>query len=316
MRRLVPLLLFAFCTFWIGTAAVRAADPVYPKGLPVGLVPPGDFKLSTRFPGYEDAGRKASISIVTLPLPAYNDIERSIFSNNQAGLADVKRESFPFQSGIGFLITGHGTENGVPTHKWFLAATGSGQFTGLTLLIKVDVPDTALSVYSDAVIRQALESVTLRVPPTDEILSLLPFKLSDLAGFRVFRVPDRSGLVLIDGAGQDLVKQPYMIITLGNGAPESPDAQAQFSRELIRTMPLRDLSVTLFDKIRIGGYPAYEVRASATGMDGKPLSIVQWVRINGTVFTRVLGVVHKDKWDEFFPRFRQVRDGINLREGP
>lgn len=293
-----------------------AAEPLFPKAMPVGLVPPGDFKLSARIPGFEDASRNATISMILLPLPAYENIERSIFAKNQAGLTDVKRESFPFANGIGILISARGEENHVPAHKWFLAATGVGEFAGLATLIKVEVPDTAIGVYSDAVIRKALASVTFRVPPTDEVLSLLPFKLDELAGFRVLRVPDPTAVLLIEGPSEDMIKQPYMIVSIGRGAPEDADGRAQFARELMQTLPLRDLNLTLGEAMRIGGYPGYEVRAAATGLDGQPLSVVQWLRFGGGIFLRVIGVVHKDEWDRFFPRFRQVRDGVELKNGP
>ena len=56
------------------------------------------------------------------------------------------------------------------------------------MLINVEVPEAALAVYSDAVIRKALASVTFRPMPIQEQLGLLPFKLNQLAGFRVVKV--------------------------------------------------------------------------------------------------------------------------------
>ena len=310
---------FAFMFVVTGLAAFAAgaaADPVFPKGSSIGLTPPGDLKLSTRFPGFEDPERKVTVSILQLPLSAYEGIERSIFAKNQTGLTDVKRQSFPFQSGIGFLISGHGKENGVDVHKWFLAATGSGpQFADLAMLIKVDVPDAASAVYSDAAIHKALESVTFRAPPVDEQLSLLPFRLKDLAGFRVMRVVANDGAILIDGSSQDMIKNPYVIVSVGRGGPDNADDRARFARELLNSAPLRDLAVTYAEAIRIDGQPGYEVRATAMGYDGKPLALVQWLRFTGGGFVRVIGAVHKENWDELFPRFRAVRDGVDLGNG-
>jgi hypothetical protein len=299
------LIAFAAC----GTNAV--AEPVFPKGSVIGLTPPDGLKLSTHFPGFEDPGRGVTVSILQLPTAAYENIERSIFAKNQSGLTDVKRESFPFESGIGYLITGHGQENGVAVSKWFLASTGLGQFLGLTMLIKVDVPDAAGAAYSDAAIRKALASVTFREPPVDEQLSLLPIKLGDLAGFRVMRVVANDGAILIDGPSPDMIKNPYMIISLGRGGPDNADDRARFARELLSSAPLRDVVVTFAEPIRIDGRPGYEVRATATGFDGKPLALVQWLRFGGGGFIRIIGAVHKENWDQLFPRFRAVRDGID-----
>ena len=234
MLRRLPILLAAVCTALIAWGPALAAEAVFPKGSQIGLTPPGDLKPSTRFPGFEDPDRKVTISLLQLPMAAYENVERSIFAKNQAGLTDVKRESFPFQSGIGFLVTGRGQENGVGVHKWFLAATGLGpQFPDLAMLIKVDVPEAASAVYPDAAIRKALASVTFRSPPIDEQLSLLPIKFRELAGFRVMRVVANDGAILIEGPSQDMIKNPYMIISLARGGPENPDDRARFARELL-----------------------------------------------------------------------------------
>jgi hypothetical protein len=296
----------------LAACATRAvAEPVFPKGSVIGLTPPDGLKLSTHFPGFEDPDRSVTISILELPPAAYENLERSIFAKTQSGLDDVKRESFPFESGIGYLIAGHGQENGVAVRKWFLTSRGMGQFLGLTMLIKVDVPDAASTTYSDATIRKALASVTFREPPIDEQLSLLPIKLRDLAGFRVMRVETNNGAILIDGPSQDMIKNPYMIISLGRGGPDNADDRARFARELLNSAPLRDVVVTFAESMRIDGRPGYEVRATATGYDGKPLALVQWLRFGAGVFVRVIGVVQQENWDQLFPRFRAVRDGID-----
>jgi hypothetical protein len=313
MRHRLPILLIALWAALLAPSAGFAADPVFPVGSRIGLVPPGDLKLSRHFIGFEDPDRKVTISILQVPVTAHEDIERSVFAKNQTGLTEVKRESFGFENGIGFLLVGNGEQDGVKIRKWFLTATGFGpQFIDLAMLIKVDVPDSAGAVYSDAVIRAALASVTFRLAPIEEQLTTVPFKLTELAGFRVMRVVPNEGVILIDGPESDMIKQPYLILSRSRGDPESPDARARFARELITSAPLRDITVTLAEPMRIDGRPGYEVRASATGFDGKPLALVQWLRFSGGGFVRIIGAVPKDNWNQFFPRFRAVRDGIDL----
>lgn len=312
MLRRLPILLAAICAALIALGPALAAEAVFPKGSQIGLTPPGDLMPSTRFPGFEDPDRKVTISMLQMPMAAYADIERSIFTNNQVGLTDVKRESFPFQSGIGFLITARGQENGAGVHKWFLVASGLGpQFPDLAMVIKVEVPDAASAVYSDAVIRKALASVAFRSPPMEEQLSLLPIKFRELTGFRIMRVVANDGAILIEGPSQDMIKNPYMIVSLGRGGPENPDDRARFARELLSSAPLRDIVVTFAEAMRIDGRPGYEVRAKATGYDGKPLALVQWLRFGGGGYLRIIGAVHQESWDQLFPRFRAVRDGID-----
>ena len=313
MLRPLPTFLFAFWALAAPAGAVLAAEPVYPTGSQVGLAPPGNMKVSRRFVGFEDPDRNATIMILQLPKSAYEEILRSMFSKTQVGLSEVKRESFPFTSGVGYLVTGVGEENGVKAHKWFMLSTGLGDFLDLAVFIKVEVPDAASSIYTDAVIRSALSSISFRSPPVEEQLTTVPFKLRELAGFRVMRVVPNEGVILIDGAEPDMVKNPYLILTRGRGAPESPNDRAQFARDLMSTAPLRDIAVTLAEPMRIDGRPGFEVRATANGFDGKPLMLVQWLRFNAGDYMRIIAAVHKEDWDQYLTRFRAVRDGMEPR---
>jgi len=310
MHRRLPILLLAAWAILCVPGSALAADPVFPTGSRIGLTPVGDLQPSTRFPGFEDIAHGVQIAILELPPPAAAEIERSIFAKQQVGLTEVKRESFPFESGIGVLITGLGEANSVKVHKWFLTASGLGNSPAI--LLKVEVPEAASAVYSDAVIRKMLATVTLRAPPIEEQLAMLPFKIKDLAGFRMAKVIPHEGAILIDGAGDDMAKNPYAIISAGRGGPQNPDDRARFARELLISAPLRDLVVTLAEPMRIDGRPGYEVRATATGPDGKPVALVQWLRFSGGGFLRIIGAVPKERWDQYFPRFRAMRDGIGV----
>ena len=111
----------------------------------------------------------------------------------------------------------------------------------------------ALAVYSDAVVRKALASVTFRPTPIQEQLGMLPFKLGQLAGFRVMKVLPAGGVILTEGPTDDISKQPYVIVSIGRGAPEQPDDRARFARDMLSSAPLRDIRVQSADAMRIGG---------------------------------------------------------------
>jgi hypothetical protein len=64
--------------------------------------------------------------------------------------------------------------------------------------------------------------------------------------------------------------------------------------------------------MRIGGLPGYEIRAQAKGLNGAPVTLVQWVRFGSGGFLRIVGVGRQNDWDALFTRFRAVRDGIEL----
>jgi hypothetical protein len=142
---------------------------------------------------------------------------------------------------------------------------------------------------------------------------MLPFKLNDYAGFRVMQALP-GGLVLTDGPSDDILKQPYVIVTVGAGEPSEPDERGKFAREMLSNAPLRDIAVTSGDPMRIGGVPGFEIRARALGLDGQPVSLVQWVRFGGGGFLRIVCVSRNENSDALFTRFRAVRDGIEMRQ--
>jgi hypothetical protein len=150
--------LFLFWALMVLAPAAAQADPVFPPGLRIGLEPPADTLVSKRFPGFEDIDRKVAITILDLPGGAYPDLEAAAFGKNQSGLLDFKREAFPFENGMGFLITGRAEQNGVSLNKWFLLTTTTfGSRVGnLTTLVTVEVPASAAAIYTDAVVRKAL----------------------------------------------------------------------------------------------------------------------------------------------------------------
>lgn len=313
LRRLfVYVLLAAASLASLATSAI--AEPVFPPGLRVGLEPPVGMAPSARFPGFEDTEHNAIIAILDLPLSAYHELESAAFNKIQQDLEQPKRESFPFESGIGFLISGTAKQNGVAVHRWSLLAQAvGGSVQDLTALINVEVPESALSVYSDAIIRKALASVTFRPAPIQEQLKLLPFKLGDLAGFRVAQISPTGGVILAETTTNSTGPQPFMVITVERGGPAEAGDRSRFARDLMATAPVRDLSLQSAEPMRIGGAPGHEIRAQGKGPAGDSVSMVQWVRFGSNGYLRMIAVSPTDKWDQSFTRFRAVRDGIEAR---
>ena len=315
MRYLILVTLLTAWTCLAPQSPARAEGPVFPPGLRIGLEPAGTLAVSRRFPGFEDADRHVVVGIFDLPAAAYEQLSRSAFSPDQQGLANAKRENFPFAGGIGVLVSGMAQADGTQMHRWFLVTTAApAQAKDLAMMVRVEVPEAAHSVYTDAVVRKMLASIAFRELPIEELLGLLPFKVTDLAGFRVLKVvPD--GVIVIDGAGDDLSKQSYAVITVGRGAPDDAADRGRFARNLMTSAPLRDLELTSADAMRIGGTPGFEIRGQAKGLKDEPVKLVQWLRFGsvGGGFLRIVAVAGTDQWDATFNRFRALRDGVTLR---
>ncbi|HET7804522.1 MAG TPA: hypothetical protein VFL53_09790 [Pseudolabrys sp.] len=312
-RRLIAYLIAAGAGL-LTLVATAGSEPAYPPGSRIGLEVPGDLKPSTRIPGFEDIERKVSIAILDLPASAYLELETAAFTRLPQDLQQAKRESFPFDSGIGFLITGFVQKDGTTLHRWsFLAQAVGSTVHDLTALINVEVPENALSVYSDAVVRKALASVTFRPAPIKEQLSLLPFRFGNLAGFEVVQVMPTGTVVLADKADEKAVSRPVMIVSVGRGGPADSSDRGRFARDLVATAPVRELSIKSAEPMRINNAAGHEIRAEGKDPTGQPLSLVQWLRFGSGGYLRIVGAGPSNEWDQMFGRFRAVRDGIDMR---
>jgi hypothetical protein len=310
MFRLV-LIVFAICT----TLAGARAAPVYPPGLQTGLEPVADLRAEPGFPGFQDRDRKVAVVIAELPVATYDKVADTMFGKDPPGATHVTRESFPFNSGIGFLQTGDGTENGAPFRRWILVAKpihAAGELLNFVVVVNVTVPNAARDTYTEAVVRKMLFTVAFRPPPIDERLNLIPFEVGDFAGFRVMRVLPE-GLILTDGPKDDVSSQASMIVSIGRVTPEQATDRARFARDLLALLPVGDLTMTAAEDQRIGGRPGYEIRARGKDEKGETLSVVQWVRFMGNGFLRFVGVSRSEQWDAMFNRFRTVRDATDMR---
>ena len=162
----------------------QAADPVYPLGSRIGLVPPDGMVASTEFSGFADQAKDAVILLAVLPAEAFSQVEKTMDADalKKEGITLDKRE--PLQLGVGkaFLFTGREVAEKTHYRKWLLVAA----MNDLTALVNVQAPES--SVYSEQVVRAALMTLSLRATiPDAEQLSLLPFTVGELG--RVSRQP-------------------------------------------------------------------------------------------------------------------------------
>jgi len=304
-------LLFLFAALLAGALHAPAfATPVFPPGFPVGLEPAPGLSVSSHYPGFEDVNRHVQVAITSLPPAAYEKMRGTLAKGQPAG-SGPREESFRFTSGSGFLVSGTIEDKGVAVHRFFLMAPPTDKPARPAVLIRVEVPDAARATYTDAAVRKMLASVTFRKVPTSELLGLLPFKLTDLAGFRVAKIVPGT-VVVTDGPTDDLTHQPYAIVFVGRGAPADKD-RARFARDILTTAPVLNLAVTSSEPMRIKSLPGYEIRAKAEDRKGQPLKVVQWVRFGTAGFLGVIGVTPDKDWDTVFNRFRALRDGVDGR---
>jgi hypothetical protein len=292
---------------------VLAADAVFPPGVRIGLTPLVGLTAAKTFPGFETEDHSVKVLLTELPPDAYGEV-KTAFTSNPGSIGAIKPESIETSAGVAYYTIESGKDGATPVRRYSMILSG-GTFSGY---IAVQVPETASKIYTDDAVRQLFASAAIRKEvPVDEQLSLMPFKITELASFKTIRtLAPGAALILADG---DEVKgfeaAPFMVIGLLGAAPAEPDDRGRFAQQAATTIPgVRDARITMSEPIRIDGLPAYETRIDATsGKDNTKVTVVQWLRFGGPNTLRVIGSSPRDQWSTAFPRFRLVRDGIQPR---
>jgi hypothetical protein len=293
----------------------RAAEPVFPPGSRIGLVPLPGMVPSQGFPGFEAAEKQAVIIITELPAQAYADLDKEMPAEalKAQGITVDNRSAIDIPGGRGFLLVARQEFQGVKVRKWLLVA----EFHEITAMLNYQTPEGRPDGYADADVRAALASVAVRpAVPVAEQLAILPYAIKDLAGFRLVRVAPTGAALLTDGPKDAIepIEQPLVMITLTPGAPDQATDRERDSfarRALAATPGIKDMRIKGAEPMRIGGQPGHQMLVDAKDEStGAELSLVQWLRFGGGAHFRLVAVARRDVWDKLFPRLRAVRDGI------
>jgi hypothetical protein len=295
------------------TVASRAmaADPVYPRGVRVGLVPLVGLVPAKTFSGFETEDHSVRVLITELPAATYNEVEKAL-KTNPAEIKGVKPESIDTAAGKAFYTAESGKVGNSAVRRYSMILPG-GSFSGF---VAVQVPENATKIYSDEAVRQMFSSAAIRKDvPVDEQLSVLPFKVTALSNFKSVRTLAPGVAVMLADSSEEtgVEKTSFMVLGVIGSVPEDADDRARFARQAAATIPgLREAHITVAEPIRIDGVPGFETRIDAlSGKDKTPVTVVQWLRFGaGNTALRVIGSAPRDQWESAFPRFRAVRDGV------
>jgi hypothetical protein len=303
----------------LGALPATAAELNYPPGSRIGLAPPPGLVLSKTFFGYEDPSNSVAMMLVALPPQAYADLDASVTAETlkRQGVTVESREALPLPSGKAFLVVGRQEVDNVKIRKWILVASSPT----LTGFVTVQMPETATALYPDAAIRASLATLAFRAAvPVDEQLGLLPFKVSELSGFRIAGVIPGRAVMLSDApagapGSPDSTNEPHIFAAIAAGGPAQSADRDTFAREVFATLPnIREIRVTTSEPLRMAGQQGHQIIADAKDASGtSPLTVVQWLRFGGGGYMQIVGIARADAWKDAYPRFRSVRDGIEAR---
>ena len=77
---------------------------------------------------------------------------------------------------------------------------------------------------------------------------------------------------------------------------------------------LKEVRINSSESLRIGGQQGHQIMARGRdGATGDEITIVQWLRFGGSAYIHIIVVARTENWSQAYARFRQVRDGIDLR---
>ena len=315
MRNLQRLLLWTLAILVLAAPAY-AADPVFPVNSRIGLVPPVGFTPSTKFPGFENPQASAAILLVELPGDTYVDVEKGFTDEalKARGMTVQLREPLTFKDGKGFFVSGPQESGGQKRHEAVLVAN----LAGVTSIVSVQMVEATHATLTDAVVRDAFKTLAIRQQvPESEKLAVLPYKIGNLAKFRIVRSGYEGVAILTDGPNDEVnaVEQPFMLIGVAPGEPPKGDDRDKFARSMFNTIPgLKDVKITRSEPLRIGQAQGYEIVAEAKdAKSNTDVSAVQWLRFGQAGYLQMFAIVRKTAWNEVFPRLRAIRDSIEPR---
>lgn len=307
----------------------RAATPapLFPTGSRLGLVPPAGMVPSTAFNGFVDPDKNAGIVITALPAEAYTSMAKSMSEEalKKQGITVDKRESISLAIGKGDLVEGTQLSPEKKLfRKWLLLVPADN----ITAAVTVQAPDGD-KAYSESVVRTALASLALRTTiPESEYLSMLPFTIGDLAGFRIVNlIPGRAALLI------DAPEYPHMVATEGlpayefnarciitavPGAPTDRAARINLAHIAFNNIEgIKDIHITMGEPVRIDGQEGFETVASAKDANsGANVMVIQWLRFEGGDLLEMTGISRAEIWDQELSRLHAMRASVAFRRSP
>lgn len=310
------VILLTVCTLGlvVPLAGAQASDPVYPKGSRVGIVPLEGIVPIPNAPGFENPSNKLTVTVTEVPPATFEAIDAAMKEGKPLPAMMEGAQNFKATAGRAYLSRAGGPNSG-PNNQRVAILVSDGK---ISAFVAVDVPSTAAATYPEQAVRMMLASTSFRPEvPAEEQLDMLPFKVSELSGFKTVRtlVPGQA-VMLMDGEEDAvLAGAPYVVVSIARVSADQPDSRERLAREMARTIPgLATGRIVNSEPMRISGTAGFETRVEGTSVkDATPVNVVQWLRFGGGATLRIIAGASKDNWQESFTRFRAVRDGVDRK---
>ena len=146
--------LFAVALLAIAANPACAADPIFPPGARVGMVPLVGLVRAKTFIGFETEDKGVKVVVADLPAEAYGEVANA-FKANPGGTGGIKPQSIETPAGLGYYTVedARNAQSG-NVRRYSMILPGLA-FSGY---IAVQVPENASKIYTDDAVRQAMAS--------------------------------------------------------------------------------------------------------------------------------------------------------------
>src|SRR4029077_2523421 len=234
----------AVVLLFAAASSAFAEDAVFPSGARVGMKPLVGLVRAQSFVGFETEDQSVKVLVTDLPAEAYSEVANA-FKANPGGTGGVKPETIETTAGLAYYTVENGRDGATNVRRYSMILPGP-TFSGY---VAVQVPENVSKIYTDDAVRQMFATAVIRNEvPVNEQLGLMPFKISELSGFKNVRtLAPGAALILADGdekAGFEAA--PFMIIGIIGSTAASPDDRGRFAQQIATTIPrVRDGDITM-----------------------------------------------------------------------
>jgi hypothetical protein len=211
------------------TNPAPAADPVFPPGARVGMVPLVGLNRAKAFIGFETEDQGVKVVVADLPAEAYKEVSTA-FQAAPGGTGGIKPESIETAGGARLL---HGREpprTAPPMCRRYSMIVPGIAFSGY---VAVQVRKTPEDLQRRCGAPDVRDRRRAQGSAPDEQLGLLPFKVSELGEFKNVRtLAPGAAVIIADGdETKGFEAAPFMIIgVIGQTAAPRRIAAASPSR--------------------------------------------------------------------------------------
>lgn len=300
---------------WIVLGTLLAAASAHAErvtGTSVTLEPPAGFVQETRFPGFGDAGRGASIMVTEIPGPIAQ-VRAGMTKTGLAGrgMTLVESEETKVGGEEAQLVRVTQSAAGVTYEKWLLlVGSASSSVVVVATYKEGDAPSLRESM------KRALLSTHRAAGEAGDRLEGLTFRIDETERLKIAsRVSNLLILTAGGVAGPVDPENALLVVGASINDVDLSDLAAFAERRLRQIEQVSGVAHLEGAALEVGGLPAYELTATASDKStAKPLRVYQLVVADGSTYFLAQGLVGATKAGEFVPEFRAVARSLRRTE--